>query len=1334
MKKPIPTKTLSVLSACALSLGMFGGIPMSQALAAPASSGPAIVDFTTPGQAAKPMARMWFPDASAGADSQDLIAKQVNALAAEGFGGVEVTMLADGTSYTGTDSATIGWGTDDWISVMKKMLIAADAVPGGFEVDFTITAHWPPLVNTIDPNDAAASQQLSYSFTKLTAADLAATTPLSLALPTPQTTVSGGGFGAPATVAPFLFTDTLVSATLAQVTAIDPTTGAFTLKFDSLQPISGSAVTRTAAYPAGIPDAAMLASAPASYGWTSAVQANTATFFGPAAACDATDPCNFTNGVNVGNNSGKQDAAGNRRLAADTQYTYAADLSGLTGLSQLTLNDDPTVGVGDYVVVSTFDRGTGQTIGAGKIMSNGAFITNYFNQAGTQILTSYWDSMFARDPQLKSLMQNAKVKGNIFEDSIEVSGSESYWTTSAWTDLDHNGWLSGYQYAGILSLVAACQYQGGGFGPPTTLHAYSFDNPTLASRIYEDYQNQFANMYINDRVVGLATWANSTIGWGFRGQTYPIPGMEIAAAQALNDVIEGDNSGKEDALRYMAGTVNMTGKSMLSIEAMTGITSMLATMGDLDTEAGQNFSDGVNRLLLHGTPYAKTFNEYNSDWPGWIPFGAGSFGEQYTYRQPYWDEMTTDMGYFARTSAVLQDGTAKIDVGVLQDQIASHSLTSGSKFTGLLDHGFAYNLLSETTLTGANATVTGGVLNANGPAYKAIVVDSATVESVATVNALIADATAGLPIVLCGSDVTRVLGTDTTTNNDALVQARWATLAAMSNVKSVAGPDDVLAALTALGVTPYASYSQTNLESTMYTDPVDGTNYYYMFNNSFAGNTGMMGNAQGKNYKGSSLNIVNATVTLTGTGVPYELDARTGAITQVGQYTVNANGTVTFTIPQLNGGDSIIYALTTNTADFPTVGDHVTAVQPATGASIVRTDEGLALRSATAGTYTVTTSASDTMSVTVPTTVGAIDLSNQAWDLTIHSWGPKYPTNVIATSGQAAWSSIDPSESIVTTVDLGQHPLGNWEDIVLTTDQQAALGVPSMDYVSGVADYSTTFTTPSGWTSDTGAYLDVTYGWDQVGSVTVNGTVFTPDNASDRIDIGSALVQGSNDIVIELSSTLYARAVYENSGYANQKGHLPLTISGMFGGGGAQPYWNGLNTATLTPYTQLMLVVPEPAVTVAAPTVTSPAANATTTAKPTVTGVADPGVSVTVKDETGAVLCTTTANATSGAFTCTSQVALSDGPHTLSVVASDPNGNMSTPTTVAITVQASQIQPPPPLGPGGGTGGSTTGGTPKTGGTAMETTQPVGYAGLVAMLIMVGAAGVLMRVRTRRTR
>lgn len=168
-----------------------------------------IESFLTPDAHAKPMARMWFPDASASEDDNDYIEKQISELAAKGFGGVEVAMImTHGVRYENDDTPDYGWGTDNWIKLMKKVLKAAANVPGGFQVDFTITSHWPPLLNTIDPNDDAASKELSFSVTPITADDIANGT-IKLELPLQKTTAPPSTFG-PTAYDHFLFTDRFV--------------------------------------------------------------------------------------------------------------------------------------------------------------------------------------------------------------------------------------------------------------------------------------------------------------------------------------------------------------------------------------------------------------------------------------------------------------------------------------------------------------------------------------------------------------------------------------------------------------------------------------------------------------------------------------------------------------------------------------------------------------------------------------------------------------------------------------------------------------------------------------------------------------------------------------------------------------------------------------------------------------------------------------------------------------------------------------------------------------------------------------------------------------------
>ncbi len=106
-------------------------------------------------------------------------------------------LMSFGVHYTNEESRIYGWGTENWIRLLKKVMKAAAKVPGGFQVDMTITGHWPSVLNTLDPNDAAANKELSFSVTPITAEDLASGT-VRLKLPAQ----AGAGFG----MSPVMFT------------------------------------------------------------------------------------------------------------------------------------------------------------------------------------------------------------------------------------------------------------------------------------------------------------------------------------------------------------------------------------------------------------------------------------------------------------------------------------------------------------------------------------------------------------------------------------------------------------------------------------------------------------------------------------------------------------------------------------------------------------------------------------------------------------------------------------------------------------------------------------------------------------------------------------------------------------------------------------------------------------------------------------------------------------------------------------------------------------------------------------------------------------------------
>lgn len=178
---------------------------------------------------AKPMLRFWFPDAGAGLTQEQIkklndegltewneeylyeVSDMINELYAAGFGGVEMTMLADSANYGTELVSEIGWGSEAWTRILCQALETANSVGDGdgndFKVDITMTAHWPLIIDTIDPNDDAQQQQLSYTIQAIDAENISETVTLDL----PVQAVQDGKNGV------FLFKDTLVGVTLGKM-------------------------------------------------------------------------------------------------------------------------------------------------------------------------------------------------------------------------------------------------------------------------------------------------------------------------------------------------------------------------------------------------------------------------------------------------------------------------------------------------------------------------------------------------------------------------------------------------------------------------------------------------------------------------------------------------------------------------------------------------------------------------------------------------------------------------------------------------------------------------------------------------------------------------------------------------------------------------------------------------------------------------------------------------------------------------------------------------------------------------------------------------------------
>jgi uncharacterized repeat protein (TIGR01451 family) len=88
----------------------------------------------------------------------------------------------------------------------------------------------------------------------------------------------------------------------------------------------------------------------------------------------------------------------------------------------------------------------------------------------------------------------------------------------------------------------------------------------------------------------------------------------------------------------------------------------------------------------------------------------------------------------------------------------------------------------------------------------------------------------------------------------------------------------------------------------------------------------------------------------------------------------------------------------------------------------------------------------------------------------------------------------------------------------------------------------------------------------------------------------------------------------------------------------------------------------------AAPVVTGPESGSSVNGLPTFGGTGEPGSTVSVMDGS-TIICTATVDS-AGNWSCTAAAPLSDGNHSISIVVTDPAGNSSTTTEVAVNVDA----------------------------------------------------------------
>ncbi len=355
-----------------------------------------------------------------------------------------------------------------------------------------------------------------------------------------------------------------------------------------------------------------------------------------------------------------------------------------------------------------------------------------------------------------------------------------------------------------------------------------------------------------------------------------------------------------------------------------------------------------------------------------------------------------------------------------------------------------------------------------------------------TAEAVKAYAEAGLPIILIGETPT----TDGTygADDDAEITGIFDSLKEMENVSVIESEEELPQTLMDAGITPSAQYSEeVKLAAQHRTDENVDLYYFYNYTGSYDYGTNDVPNSDDAE--------ITTTVTMEGTGTPYQLDPWSGEVTILNDYTDNGDGTISIELTVKDGEPALI-AITEDSSVF-----------------------------------------ADAVEKTECEYGEAVSLDDNTWMLDVISYEP----GELAQDREA--DDYDPTDIAKVAKDtITLDALSSWDSL------------EGLENVSGQGTYTTTFTLEDGVA---GAVLDLGDCNDNILEVSINGNVISSMNQiTHEVDLGEYAVSGENTLVIRTGTTLAAavRAAGGNVMETDSSTVYP-TVYGLLGGVTVTPYF-----------------------------------------------------------------------------------------------------------------------------------------------------------------------------------
>jgi hypothetical protein len=791
-----------------------------------------------------------------------------------------------------------------------------------------------------------------------------------------------------------------------------------------------------------------------------------------------------------------QDFAG-ANLGASTAKTLKLDMESTKVLELPETSSDPIVfeapeGEGDWVLTSYWLRGSGVKVA--DITEPNSYVIDHLSTVGTHAWTRLWEDEILADKETRKLI--AKNGGYLFEDSLHL---ESYqlWTNDFFDEFKARRGYDVTPYLPTLLIPDLNKYFSRGTrNADTTLGTFEYE-PGVGQKIRNDYYQTLTDLYIENHITPMREWAKQ-FGLGLRYQPSYGQTLEQSAAVFELDIPETESfqhGNQTDAYRYISSAAHASDKPIISTEccAERNQTNALGWQSTLPL-VENNFAGGVNNIVFHGYSYNIS---PNATWPGWIRFGQNSFSENYG-KQPTWQNVKTVSDFLGRVQTVLREGRQITDVAVYRhsywDQISGGSFyyKDGSALTSA---GYSYGFVSPAMLDLKNFTVSKKRLDPEGAGYRALIIDEGETLPLSTAKKLLELAKTGFPIIFVGTPPTESpFFKESSADIKGIVSRILDTDAGINVVHK----ESVPAILEGLKVIPDAQPSSKTTALPVRRS-TESENYYYLFN--------------------KSTTPLSMEYSFAGNGKPYFLDAWSGEITPIAEYT-EKNGSVKVRV-ELKGNESTIIGITNESGNNKI--ERLPSVESTTGSKAVINGNSIAILSEKEGVMTTKLSDGKTITVTsdnVPSaSLGTI------WDLEVESWEQASGTDPYTIAKI-------PKKTTVRLADDGTLP--SWTSI------------PGLEDVSGIGNYVGRLLVSNNWAKDSGLVLDLGKVYDTV-NVKINGKEVNPFSPlNPRVDVSNYIHSGENRVEITVATTMRNR-MRVISGPAATPSSQPRQDYGIFG-------------------------------------------------------------------------------------------------------------------------------------------------------------------------------------------